>query len=796
MGKHLTALFLSLIVIFGFMAYGNSLSGKFIWDDDILVKNNVYIRSWADIGNIFANDISAGGGGEKSITYRPFQIFTYKIDYSFWKLNTVGYHFTNILLHILAALGVYWLIYIIFSDNVLSFLTSIFFIVHPVHAGTVAYISGRADSLSSLFILTALIYYIKNLHLERLSFYFLILLSYILALLSREGSLILPVLLLAYHYLFKVKIRGMVFPSLIAVTCFYIFFRVVFIKNALPDMAQFVPLLQRLSGFFVAVTHYFRLLLFPYGLHMEYGTKCFNFTDYKAIIGVVIFVAALTMAFQRRNRNRIFAFSIFWFFIGLLPVSNIYPINVYMAEHWLYLPSIGFFLLLANSLNFMINRAKRLPVFTLSRPKDCVLQGGEKLNLPEYSVSKSQGFSMKGFVLVFSLGLLIFYACLSLKQNQYWQDPISFYKQTLKYVPDSARLYFNLASLYKDKGRLEEAVVNYRKAAEFSRDKVIEYNAYNKLGDVYWNIGKSEEAIAAYKKAIGINPGYISGYNNLGIIYAMMDKKQEAVALFKKSLEIDNHSIEAFTNLGSIYAAMGKDEESASAYKKVLEFNPGYMFVINNLVNLYIKSGNLQDLIADYEKKIKDAPNNFGAYYTLGNIYALVNKKGEAVSYFKKAIELNPGNYDVYNSLGLFYQKIGDFYQSIAIYKRAINIFPSQPWLYYNLGRAYSDITDYRQSVVIYKKFIELLPDYAQGYNNLGVIYASLCRNKEAITSFSKALEINPNLAVAHSNLADIYYYRQQYEPALIHCDKALALGYEVPGKLLEQLKKYRKKNY
>ena len=105
-----------IIICAAAICYANSLSGKFIWDDRYLIKDNIYIKDWSHIAKVFTQDIGAGAGINSS-SYRPLQMFTYMIDYSLWKLDVRGYHLVNILLHILAALGIYWLVNILFSND-------------------------------------------------------------------------------------------------------------------------------------------------------------------------------------------------------------------------------------------------------------------------------------------------------------------------------------------------------------------------------------------------------------------------------------------------------------------------------------------------------------------------------------------------------------------------------------------------------------------------------------------------------------------------------------------------------
>jgi tetratricopeptide (TPR) repeat protein len=267
------------------------------------------------------------------------------------------------------------------------------------------------------------------------------------------------------------------------------------------------------------------------------------------ILGIVILISSITYVFNKRNSNRLVFFSICWFFITLLPQSNLYPINAYMAEHWLYLPSIGFFLIVGNGLSFLYRR-RDTRILTI-----CLITG-----------------------------LLTFYSYLTIRQNSYWREPIAFYKRTLKYVPDSPRIYYSLGGIYHDMGKKEEAIALYKKAIEINPTYA---KAYNNLGLVYKDIGKGKEAIDLFKKAVAINPNHAYAYNNLGGIYHDMGKKEEAITLYKKAIAINLNSAEAYYNLGNIYRDMGKKEEAITLYKKAIAINPDFAEVYNNLAIVY-----------------------------------------------------------------------------------------------------------------------------------------------------------------------------------------------------------------
>lgn len=512
--KPKTLLSLALITIIGLAVYGNSLNGKFIWDDCYLIEDNSYIRDWSNIAKIFTKDIAAGSGIEFT-SYRPLQTLTYIIDYSLWRLDVRGYHFTNILLHILAALSIYWLINILYNDRFLSLFTSLLFVTHPIHVGAVAYISGRADPLAAVFILLCIIFYIKSLHAKNITLYILMLLCYIFALLARENSLILPALLLLYHYAFKVEVKTKRFLPILGITLVYILLRLTVLKTPLPHVLRPTTLLQRIPGVFVAITSYIRLLFLPFGLHMEYGNKLFDFSHPLVIPGIIIVVFLSTYAFRKRKVNKVAFFSILWFFIALLPVSNLYPIDAYMAEHWLYLPSIGFFLILAKALCYLY-RTKKFRIFAG----------------------------------VFIICLLIFYSYLTIRQNNYWNKPMIFYERALRYAQDSWRMHNNLGNVYKESGHPEAAIAEYNKALEIKPDYA---QAYYNLGNLYNDIKKYEEAIASYKKATEIKQNFGRAYNNLAVSYNAVGRYKEAIDSCKEAIEINPGDAYAHINLAIAY---------------------------------------------------------------------------------------------------------------------------------------------------------------------------------------------------------------------------------------------------
>ncbi|MBN1870421.1 MAG: tetratricopeptide repeat protein [Candidatus Omnitrophica bacterium] len=505
---------LVLIVLLGFGAYGSAINGQFIWDDEHLIENNRQIKSMTTVPELFLKRRT--DEGERTFAfYRPIQELTYAVDYALWKSDVRGYHMASILWHVLAAMAVFWLAHLLTGSGGTALLSALFFVVHPLHTEAVAYIAGRADSLSAAFFLLAVIFYIRYLDSQKAGSLALTLFCYVLALLSRENSLVFPALILLYHFSFNKRMEAKAFISVLALSLVYIILRVTALKFLLAHTYYTTTIWERAPGFLVAVLHYARFLLFPFPLHMAYGNDTFSFADPRAIGGIMILCGLIVYAFRVRKRDGLAFFCIVWFLTTLFPHANLYPINAFMAEHWLYLPSVGLFIMLSR----WLKRA--------------------------YTIDKFRAAAIAVVV-----GALAYYSLLTFRQNAYWKEPKAFYEETLKYAPDNSRVNNNLGIIYYNEGRKQDAGELFQKAVDHEPEYA---EAYNNLGNVYKDFGGLGDAVKLYEQAIEIDPYYTEAYNNLGVVYNMRGEKEKAIQLFTKAVKQNPLFAQGYNNLSALY---------------------------------------------------------------------------------------------------------------------------------------------------------------------------------------------------------------------------------------------------
>jgi tetratricopeptide (TPR) repeat protein len=547
----------ALLFIIASVVYASSLQNQFIYDDRYLVVDNLFIRNVSDLPMLFKTgvyhfDYTTEGEGS---FYRPVVSISYMIDYFLWGLEPFGYHLTNIILHAITALFVYLLIHSIFKNIMLSITTSVLFLVHPIHTEAVAYISGRADMLAATFILIYLISFIFDINKRENAFplskeYVFANISLFLALLSKEISLIaLPLLLFIFYMDSWAKPKRnnarLLYPYIIGfviLSFLYYTFRNIALAGGHHATSD-LTLKERLLTSITAIPSYFRLLIFPSGLHMERSIEIIKTVFHTRVIYSFFLISTAVWLFLKYGRrSKYLTFSALWFIISIFPFLNIaIPLNAEIAEHWLYIPSIGIFFLVAYTFFIVLKR------YTKRWIK----------------------------IALFSLLCTIVIACgiTTAKQNAYWRDDITFCERTLRYNPDAARCLNNLSEVYLKEGRYRKAIDLSRRAIQIRPKK---FYLYNNLALMHLKLGEYEEAEKLLLKAISLNPKNSGAYLNIGVLYDKLGRTDQAKEVFQKAIENNKNFYEAYYNLGRLLHREGLIEEALKCFKRAEEIKPGY----------------------------------------------------------------------------------------------------------------------------------------------------------------------------------------------------------------------------
>ena len=684
---HAVALCLILIVTSG--VFANSLQSKFIWDDRDLILENHYIKDWGYLPLALTKDFFYRSHDEDKIGYyRPLITFSYMLDYSIWKLNPLGYHLTNLIVHTANCILIYLIVWFLSSSVTLSLLSSLLFTIHPIHTESVSWISGRTDVIAGFFFFSSLLLYMYGEKAGRWKYYVFSLILFACALFSKEMVMTLPLLIMLYDYCFVAgreipKLRGRVkyWAGYFLLAGMYLVVRFLVLKvgtgnSHVEELNRLYVILTFGKGFL----YYLWKLLMPFNLSAYVILRLGSFTQIGVWAGIMVIVA-LAIAGLRSQDNRI-SFGIGFFLISLLPLTNLIPINspvdmdFPLAERFIYIPSFGFCLLLGI--------------------------GGEKiLRLNKFTAG----------ALVFLL--LFFYSYNTFARNRVWKDEEIFYRVTAEASPRSSVIRNNLGAVFKSKGRYDEAIEQFKKAIELYPQL---YVVYNNLGNVYQDKGSYQEALMYYQEALRLRPDHAKTHNNLGNLYENLGRYDLAEQELKIALHLRPDLAESHSNLGNVYLDKKLYGEAIREFQEALRVKPDFAEAHNNL----------------------------------GSVYHDLRREDEAVREFQAALQCNPDFAEPYYNLGNLYQDQSRYGEAVQAYQQAVKIKPLFTEAYFNLGIAYMQMNLYREAEQVYLNALKCRPNYAPAHRNLGVLYFYHLKNRErARYHFQMTLMSEPNQAGA-----------------------------------------------
>ena len=551
----------ALLVFVCIVVYLNSLPNGFVFDDYAVIIENKYLKlPGINFASFLNHSYFNIAGGEAS--YRPVATLSYYLIYAIAGLNPFFYHLLSVILHIVNVVLVYLLFNLILKHRFTALIAGLLFACHPALTEAVDCISYNEDLLAAVFFLLAFLYYLKsstNGLISNIISYGLSLFFFLLGLLSKEMAITLPAIILLYDVSLKngvdkksfslqlilknIKVRGLFYGGYLAVSLLYLSIRFFVLYHPQESIKPFYGnLFERIIFLPAHIFSFIKLAFFPVNLTADYVFSYpHHFFAASNLIGF-LFVAGLAVGsvFIFKYSRGIF-FGIWWFFITLFPVYNIIPIYNPFAERFLYIPLIGYCLLVAMAFNTLMNKrlSETVPVKVLSS--------------------------------VAIIALLSFYAMITIARNLDWKDSLTLWSKTVITSPDSSIAHGSLGRAYQDLGRLEEAIREYKKAIEIFPNN---YKAYYNLGVLYDGQGALKEAVANYKRTIAINPAFIDAQFNLGNIYHNQGLLEEAIQQYRKVTELDPTDFEARNNLGVAYARQGKFDQAIAQWEKVLEIEP------------------------------------------------------------------------------------------------------------------------------------------------------------------------------------------------------------------------------
>jgi tetratricopeptide (TPR) repeat protein len=776
---------LAIAILIGFttLLYLNTFQVPWQFDDRPNIVDNLAVHFYDLSAERFFKLFSFS----LSESIRLFSYFTFALNFYFGRLNVFGYHLVNLIIHLATGILLFWFVLLTLSlpsqrENYgsigfkVAFLISLLFMVHPVQTQAVTYIVQRMTSMAAMLYLLSLILFIKarlTTGKRRIVYYGGMGLSGLLAVLSKENALMLPVFIVLYEVLFFRQWEdGFSFRPLLKIFLIlgglgligFVFLGGRYI-DVIREGYQYrdFTMPERVLTQFRVTLHYLTLLVFPSPsrLNLDYDFPVSKslvdpFSTFLSLVAILVF---LGIGIWKMKKWPVLSFFIFWYFGNLVIESSIIPLEM-VFEHRLYLPSIG-------------------PIFLFSL---LLVRLWERW-VTAGRLRKEAIFAGMLFLAILPLSWA------TIERNAVWRSEYGLWRDVVEKSPHKGRPHYNIGYFHFRSGQVAEAQKEFELALRLDPKLA---PAHLNLGVIYYNQGHFDEALHLFKKALAVHPKYAQAYAYIGEIYDRNGAIDESLANFKRALKIDPYNVGALNHMGLVYIKNGDPERALIEFKKVLMINPNDVEAHVNSAEAYLRKGEGDQALLEIRKAMALNPDHGDAYTLLGMIYLHKGMLDDGVSAFRNALKINPKDVAALSNLGVAYRYKGMIDEAIFQFKKVLSLSPNDEEAHTNLGEAYLAMGNIQGAMIESEKALQINSRSVAARLNLGNAYFKQSRSDQAISEWKKALEINPKEARAHHNLAAAYYAKKEFRLALKHLDEAATLGFKVNPQLAEWLKYYR----
>ena len=351
-----------------------------------------------------------------------------------------------------------------------------------------------------------------------------------------------------------------------------------------------------------------------------------GWNNVSVIISLIIHLILIAFAIAGIKRRSIFSFAIIFYLISISIFSNlIVPVNGIVGERFLFVPSLGWILILV----FLILKIFKTDVFSI-----------------HFNFRKN----IKPLILL-SL-IFVLYSYKTIDRNRDWKDHLSLYSSDIRYLENSAR-----ANVIYAGTMYGELFPDLQPGQDISPEQMY----------------KAGLIVKHYKQGLKIDPTYSNAWNNLGITYVLVYKSiVQGIGCFENAIKYDSTDCETYFNLGFAYELLHDSTRAEQSYRKSLDINVQYPKSFIALNNLLMKQLRYKDVAGLNNRLMKANPGLDIPYINLGNIFLEQSDTSKCIENWEKAYRLNPENISNCTNLAGIYHIRKEFSKS-SYYSEQIN---------------------------------------------------------------------------------------------------------------------------
>ncbi len=532
-----------LLAVVTLLPYVQTFSFGFVnIDDPGYVYENSLIKS-----GLTRESTSQAIFGFHQSNWHPLVWISYMLEVEIFGMNPGIMHTTNVILHIMNSLILYWWLRLATTDVIRSFLAALLFAIHPAHVESVAWITERKDVLSTLFLLITLVGYTRYCKNVGKSWYIASLIAFAVGLTAKGMLVTVPVVLMLMDIwplnrlkrdgtlstmlssLRRLTIEKLPFVMLSAAVC------VITIAAQKSGGAvrglQELPIAERLANSLVSCTRYCIMTVWPLGLSVFYPMPKGGWPSGVIILSMLSLASVTTACLVFRTKRPAALVGWLWFLVTLLPVIGLVQVGVQsMADRYTYVSMIGLSLMLFWSIPDRFFRFDVLPAIGISIP-------------------------------------FLILTVLTARQASYWNNSMSLFEHSLAVVPERNIVVFHgLPPLYNRERQYAKAVKVLQIALKtYDRDPLL----WLHLGNAMMGLNQPTQAIACFQKAVQFDPVSSEALNNLGLLVCRTNNL-EGMKYIQQAINADPDNAQAHNSLGNALVRHGDLRNAQASYLEAI----------------------------------------------------------------------------------------------------------------------------------------------------------------------------------------------------------------------------------
>src|SRR5213080_4076981 len=604
---------LSLAVL-SWLVFGQTLWHDFInYDDPRYVYENTKIT-----GGLSISGIDWAFSHIHSLNWHPLTTISHMLDCQLYGLKAGWHHFTNVLLHTIAAI----LLFIALRQMTGALWRSAFvaavFAIHPLRVESVAWIAERKDVLSGVFFMLTLLAYVPYVRAPSIRRYLFVAVVFAFGLMSKPMLVTLPFVLLLLDYWPLGRIRGqksdvsghenlvmLVVEKIPLVGLSAISSVVTFLaQRGAVGWTEQLPVLARINNAVVTYAAYMWQMLWPVKLAVFYPHPESRLPLWEIILCLLLLIGITAAAVVLRKSRPYFITGWLWYLGMLVPVIGLVQVGWQgRADRYTYLPQIGLYIAITWGIadvtaalrwqREILTAGTAIVVGLLSW---CASVQASYWRDSETLFTHALAVTSNNDVAENNLGIVFL-------QKGNLDKAISLLQAAVDLRPENSPAHENLAKALLQKGQVTDALVHYRRLLELQPDNI---EAHNIVGTVLIQQGQAREAVEEWQKVLAIQPDNGNAMSNLAWVFATsphdsLRDRAKAVQLAEQAMRISGGRIPIiFRTLAAAYAENGRFSEAIQTAQRGIELansrgNSGLATELQSNIVLYQERQPLRD---------------------------------------------------------------------------------------------------------------------------------------------------------------------------------------------------------